>query len=130
MRGVDKQGFKNEETIIKINTQEAINDNTPPEILNIAAKNSVKKGQINGFQIFTNEPFNLCKYSFSDDTFENMDAIRCTTEERNIIYDINYPLGSYACLANIFLPENSSLISFACEDKNGNRNKNYIYNFS
>lgn len=130
LRCFDRQGTQNEETIIKIGVQETANDNAPPEILNITARNRVKKEQANGFLIFTNEPFNLCKYSFYDNMFESMNSINCTTEERNIIYDINYPLGSYACNANIFLPENSSQILFSCEDKSGNRNENYLYKFS
>ena len=130
LRCIDRQGIKNEETIIKISIQEIVNDNAPPEILNIDAGKSIKRGQTNRFLIFTNEPFNLCKYSFSEDIFENMNVINCTTEERNIIYDANYPLGSYLCNANLFLPQNVSQIFFSCEDKNMNRNENYLYSLS
>lgn len=126
LRCADEQGIKNEETMIKISTQEMPNDNIPPQILKVITKNNIKKNYTNSFLIFVSEPFNSCKYSFSNGTFENMNAINCTTEESDIIYNADYPLGSYACNANIFVPESSSKIYFSCEDKHGNRNEKYF----
>jgi hypothetical protein len=88
---------------------------------------NINKNADNQVSIFVNEPFNLCKYSFSEIEFNNMSNISCSTEESDIIYDVNYPLGSYACNADIFIPEDISKVYFSCEDKYGNRNENYIY---
>ncbi len=55
-----------------------------------------------------------------------MDEINCTTEERDIIYNVNYPLGSYPCNAEIFVPEGTSKAFFSCEDRYVNRNEKYV----
>ncbi|MBI2654563.1 hypothetical protein HYX02_07210 [Candidatus Woesearchaeota archaeon] len=125
IRCSDRQGIKSQETIMKVNTKELVIDNIAPEILEVRAKNKIQKNANNDFSIFVNEPFNSCRYSFSDGSFANMNAINCTTKESDIIYNVNSPLGSYRCDANIFALENASRVYFACEDKNGNKNEVY-----
>lgn len=59
-----------------------------------------------------------------------MNPINCKTEEEDIIYDVNHPLGSYVCNASIFIPNDASQVYFSCEDKNGNKSNSYFYNLN
>ena len=130
LRCTDNQGIKNPETLLKIKTKELAYDNLAPEIIEAKAKNGANNNSYNDFQIFVNEPFNSCRYSLSDGSFANMNAINCTTKESDIIYNANSPLGSFACIANAFIPGNATKMFFVCEDKNGNRNEIYKIDLS
>lgn len=131
LRCEDEQGIKNEESLMIISTTEQANDSTPPEIIKIIYSNETAKNRNHDFSLVVNEPFNDCRYSFSESEYEDMSSMNCSTEENDIIYNINYDLGSYVCDSEIFVPSNASLIYFSCEDKYGNKNLVYkSFNFT
>lgn len=120
IRCTDEDGLNNKETILVVKTYELVDDIIPPEILGINHSN-------NDFVVIVNEPFNDCKASFNETDYESMSSLNCSTEEKDIVYNVDYPLGSYLCDATIFVPQESQKINFICEDKHGNRNLVFVY---
>lgn len=132
IRCIDSFGNKNDgEFVIKVKTIEDLDNIYTPKILKVEKEQSnIVKDSENKFNIYVNEPFNLCRHSFSDVEFYSMNPINCKTEEEDIIYDVNHPLGSYVCNASIFIPNDASQVYFSCEDKNGNKSNSYFYNLN
>ncbi|MBI3035646.1 hypothetical protein HYY71_04970, partial [Candidatus Woesearchaeota archaeon] len=127
IRCEDQLGIRNDESIFVVRTTELINDTEAPEIIEVRAQSPLARNSNDAFSIFANEPFDRCKYYFNEADYLNMTDIGCSSEEKDIIYNIDYPLGSYICNAEVFVPEDFSRIYFSCEDKAGNRNENYEY---
>jgi len=120
----DKDGnYQDPSLVISLETKEIINDIEKPEIIEILPK---KENLIfdsdNLFNLFVNEPFNSCRYSTSNVQYNDMNDLGCETEEYNILFIRNYPLGSYVCSATINIPAGTNSLYFACEDKKGNVN--------
>jgi len=114
--------------IIRISTTEQLNDTKKPVIINISADPSpVVRGMPNKIGIFVNEPFDDCRYAYSDNEFDNMTTLSCITEEYEIMYDVRYPLGSFICTSNLDVPEDSTALYIACKDKAENINDNFEF---
>ncbi len=130
LRCADRYGNTNDkESIINARTKEDEVDISDPEIIKIQPfLNDLIKGATNDIIIFVNEPFVSCRYAESDVLYDSMKDLNCSTEEKNIIYRPGYPFGSFACRASINVSINADKLFFACEDRNGNRNDNFVYN--
>ena len=126
----DQSGNTNQnEFLLNIFTSELNDDTISPEIISVVPENQqVQAGTSVNFDIFVNEPFNSCRYSNESINFNSMTPLNCQpTNEENIIYHISYPLGAYLCSSVIDIPLESIELFFACEDKKGNVNNNFIY---
>jgi len=120
----DRDGnYQDPSLVISLDTKEIVNDIEKPEIIKILPKKeNLIIGSDNLFNLFVNEPFNSCRYSNSNLPYNNMNDLNCKTEEYNILFIRNYPLGSYVCNSTINVPAGVNNLYFACEDKSGNVN--------
>ncbi len=126
----DKAGNYNSAPFtMKININESFNDTYAPKILMVnPPSEEIVKGGETSFSIYTNEPFDSCRYSFTQKAYDQMTRLFCITEESD--YDMCFreiPFGSYECSASISVPQDAENIFFSCQDKKGNINAPAAY---
>ena len=115
----------NDENLIKVETKMQLVDTYDPEILEIMTLEKINKTKPVTFDLFVNEPFSDCRYTFDlVKKYPEMTSMECSAEEYDVLYNIDYPLGSYRCRDTIEIPEEYKYIYFSCMDKAGNTNSN------
>lgn len=128
LRCINKAGGQNDEAIIHITTQELHSPFTVPEILLARpVTRETKRGQTNQFSFFTSRPFKECRYASTNIPWEAMTNLSCSTEEENVVYQYDTPLGSFPCYEGVDIPSTAVQMYFLCEGYNGNRGAPYVF---
>lgn len=128
LRCINKAGGRNDETIVHVATQELNSPFATPEILLARpVTRETKRGQVNQFSIFASRPFKECRYASTDIPWESMTNMSCSTEEEDISYRYDTPLGSYPCYGGVDIPLTAVQAYFLCEGHNGNKGAPYVF---
>ncbi|MBL7055293.1 hypothetical protein ISS07_00095 [Candidatus Woesearchaeota archaeon] len=123
IRCMDKFGNENKESIIKVRSKEG---NVGMEIIKVRPAVGLFSTGKNLVSLFTNKPFDGCRYSTQEMPYESMNLLNCSASDNSIVYNPGSPYGSFVCKDFVEVPDNTEKLFFMCEDKEGNKNKIFV----